>query len=262
MKVKGLKFSILLLFFVVAFLFAQDTVSAQREGSVIAPGATVKMVQSGFIFTEGPAADAEGNAHVVGWTYHDTPRLLILKYDPAGDLIWERGGDEIEQSSARAIAVDSAGEVAVALDPRVGLVVDPEEGVDGVVVGGREGVLGGEAVLDGDDEGGDLGGHANAGGVEEGGGGAEEDETASVVAKDDGEARVVVVAGEVESEGGVVGWVEGDVLGEDWWVSFAGGGGGQSGNRTGEAGDGSVLVWYDAECFVWIHGGFFFFFFK
>ena len=39
MKVNGLKFSILLVFFVVAFIFALGTIGAQMEGSVMASDA-------------------------------------------------------------------------------------------------------------------------------------------------------------------------------------------------------------------------------
>jgi gluconolactonase len=51
------------------------TISAERSSGIIAPGATIKKVQSGFTFTEGPAADTEGNIY-----FTDIPNEKIFKW--------------------------------------------------------------------------------------------------------------------------------------------------------------------------------------
>lgn len=106
---------------------------------------------------------------------------------------------ERDVAAGAAAHEEAPGEVGVGGEPWIcagegleGLVPEPEEGVEGVVVGGREAVLRGEAVLDGEGDGGELGGEVGAGEVEEGGGGAEEDEAAAVEVEDDG---VLVVVG-------------------------------------------------------------------
>lgn len=85
---------------------------------------------------------------------------------------------------------EATGEVDPGGEPWIGgglgLGSEPEKSVDGVVVGGGETVFGSEAVVDGEDEGGDLGGEGGAGVLEEGGGCAEEDEAAAVEIEDDG----------------------------------------------------------------------------
>ena len=51
------------------------------ETSVLAPGAKVEQLAADCKFTEGPAADAEGNVY-----FTDQPNDRILKYDTAGQL--------------------------------------------------------------------------------------------------------------------------------------------------------------------------------
>jgi gluconolactonase len=48
---------------IIFFIFTGRAIMAQEGAGLIAPGATVNKVQSGFTFTEGPAADAEGNVY-------------------------------------------------------------------------------------------------------------------------------------------------------------------------------------------------------
>jgi gluconolactonase len=52
-----------------------------QESVVIAPGAKVTRLSGGFIFTEGPAADAEGSVY-----FTDQPNDRIVKWDTAGKL--------------------------------------------------------------------------------------------------------------------------------------------------------------------------------
>jgi gluconolactonase len=60
----------------VFILFPIHSASCEEKGSgLIAPGAVLKKIQSGFTFTEGPAADAEGNIYFV-----DIPSERILKW--------------------------------------------------------------------------------------------------------------------------------------------------------------------------------------
>jgi gluconolactonase len=53
----------------------------QPDSAIIAPGATVQKLADGFSFTEGPAADAEGNIY-----FTDQPNDRILKWDTSGKL--------------------------------------------------------------------------------------------------------------------------------------------------------------------------------
>ena len=73
-----IKISLLSLFVAVmitAFTFTGRAIMAQEGAGLIAPGATVKKVQSGFTFTEGPAADAEGDVY-----FTDIPAERIYKW--------------------------------------------------------------------------------------------------------------------------------------------------------------------------------------
>lgn len=65
-----------ILFIFALILIMNNSASCKEKGSgLIAPGAVVKKVQSGFTFTEGPAADADGNIYFV-----DIPSERILKW--------------------------------------------------------------------------------------------------------------------------------------------------------------------------------------
>jgi gluconolactonase len=59
----------------VFFLLIGMNVYSQKEESIIAPGATVQMVSGGFIFTEGPAVDKDGNVY-----FTDQPNDRIWKW--------------------------------------------------------------------------------------------------------------------------------------------------------------------------------------
>ena len=54
---------------------------AAPEGGVSAPGAKLQRLADGFAFTEGPAADADGNVY-----FTDQPNDRILKWDTDGKL--------------------------------------------------------------------------------------------------------------------------------------------------------------------------------
>ena len=57
------------------------TAALAAEGGIIAPGATVQKLADGFKFTEGPAADVEGNV-----LFTDQPNDRILKWSTDGKL--------------------------------------------------------------------------------------------------------------------------------------------------------------------------------
>jgi len=75
----GIKSSFSSLFFMVVFIVFLTSnvvgIRAQEGADLIASGATLKKVQSGFAFTEGPAADAEGNVY-----FSDIPSERIYKW--------------------------------------------------------------------------------------------------------------------------------------------------------------------------------------
>jgi len=141
----------------------------------------------------------------------------------------------VRDVGARALPAQvQAGEVGVARDPRVagggggsevGVGDDPGKGVPGVSVGSGDGVLGGEAVLDGDDEGGGEAGEGVEVGVEDGVEGGADAEAAAVVVDENGELGVAVAvaeAREVEARGDVGG--DDDVPGGDAGGGVRGGG--------------------------------------
>jgi gluconolactonase len=67
----------LLPFVAAALLCAVSTTgSAVKELDVVAPGAEVKQLATGFSFTEGPAADKSGDVY-----FSDIPNTNINKYD-------------------------------------------------------------------------------------------------------------------------------------------------------------------------------------
>jgi gluconolactonase len=64
-----------------AFSLGPVVAARRQPASVLAPGATVEKVAGNFIFTEGPAADAQGNLFFV-----DQDNNRIMEYDTSGRL--------------------------------------------------------------------------------------------------------------------------------------------------------------------------------
>jgi gluconolactonase len=62
-------------------LFAVSTASGQNGKSIIAQGAKVEKLADGFLFTEGPAADKQGNIY-----FTDQPNDRIMKWSTDGKL--------------------------------------------------------------------------------------------------------------------------------------------------------------------------------
>ena len=64
-----------------ALLTTIFTAAGQENKSIIAPGAKVEMLADGFLFTEGPAVDAQGNVF-----FTDQPNNRIMKWSTDGKL--------------------------------------------------------------------------------------------------------------------------------------------------------------------------------
>ena len=67
--------------FFMLFLGLVFSASAQENKSVIAQGATVEKLADGFLFTEGPAVDRQGNVY-----FTDQPNDRIMKWSVDGEL--------------------------------------------------------------------------------------------------------------------------------------------------------------------------------
>lgn len=117
--------------------------------SLVAPGASVVKLADGFLFTEGPAADAEGNVY-----FSDIPNDRIHRYDLEGTLsVFLEGGGAggsnglffdaegqllaCQMQARRVVSIGPDGAIRVVADAYAGrplnqtndLWVDPEGGV-------------------------------------------------------------------------------------------------------------------------------------
>jgi gluconolactonase len=96
--------SVFLFMFIIATCLAFNNTLAARKSSLVKPGASMKLVQSGFQGAEGPAVDADGNVYfsdaflglIYKWTWKDgkvalykekTGKALGLAFDFKGFLI-------------------------------------------------------------------------------------------------------------------------------------------------------------------------------
>jgi gluconolactonase len=139
-----------IIFLAIIFLisFVAFSFSAGKSSGLVAPGATLKEVQSGFNGTEGPATDAEGNVwftEVFGqkidkWTWKDgivtlyrenTGKANGMMFDAKGNLII------CEMGNGRVTRDDLKGNVTVIADSLNGkkmrmpndLWIDPKGGI-------------------------------------------------------------------------------------------------------------------------------------
>lgn len=115
-----------------AWLLMRATASpaaADGEG-VVAEGAAPVLVQDGFMFTEGPACDAEGNvlfsdvraSRIYRWSLdgeialfrEETGRANGLFFDPDGNLV------ACEMGNGRVVSIDPQGELTVVADEYAG----------------------------------------------------------------------------------------------------------------------------------------------
>lgn len=148
MNKKGLQSSILLVVIVTAFIFDPGTIGAQEGNSVIAPGAAVKMVQSGFIFTEGPAANAGGDIYftdvrgerIYRWSCKDgSISIYREETGKANGLMFDQKGRLVvcEMGNNRVTLDDMKGTITVLADSYKGkrlnnpndLWIDPKGGI-------------------------------------------------------------------------------------------------------------------------------------
>ncbi len=134
---------------ILAVCLAMACASAQTSAptGIIAPGAEVEMVQSGYVFLEGPAADAEGNLF---FSDPQSSKDYKLSLDGTIELVRENtnmanghyfaaNGDlvQCETLKRRLIAVTPAGEIKVLADKFDGkkfnntndLWIDPRGGI-------------------------------------------------------------------------------------------------------------------------------------
>ena len=135
-------------------------------GDVVAPGAAVVKVADGFQFTEGPAADAEGNLfftdipnnRIHRWSVEGQLSVFRENSGGANGLYFDRDGSLLacEGGNGRLVSIDRQGSVTVLVDAYEGkrlnkpndLWLDPAGGVyfSDPVYGGSPIVQGGEHV--------------------------------------------------------------------------------------------------------------------
>jgi gluconolactonase len=141
-------FSSLFLMIVAVLISNSHAISAEMDSGLIAPDANVKKVQSGFTFTEGPAAGAEGNVYftdipnqkVFKWSYSDGSIALYRQESgQANGLMFNGEGNLIicEMANKRVTLDDMKGNIAVLADHYKGeelhmpndLWIDPRGGI-------------------------------------------------------------------------------------------------------------------------------------
>jgi gluconolactonase len=116
----------LMVFLVVAAVVGCGKEAAAEEPSVVAAGAEVKKLAGGFVFTEGPAADAEGNIF-----FTDIPNNRIHKRSLEGKLstfrentgganglFFDKAGNLLacEMGNGRLVSIDMEGKLTVLAD--------------------------------------------------------------------------------------------------------------------------------------------------
>ena len=134
-------------FTVVLIVAATVGVCSAQKGNIVAAGAEVKKLAGDFKFTEGPAADAQGNVY-----FSDIPNNRILKWSVDGKLstflensgganglYFDRDGNLIacQGEARRLVSISPRGEVTVLADKYEGkkfnspndLWIDPKGGV-------------------------------------------------------------------------------------------------------------------------------------
>ncbi len=120
-------FSSLFLIIVAVLVSNSHAISTEMDSGLIAPDAKVKKVQSGFTFTEGPAADAEGNIYftdipnqkIFKWSYKDGSITLYRQESgQANGLMFNKGGNLIicEMANKRVALDDMKGNITVLAD--------------------------------------------------------------------------------------------------------------------------------------------------
>jgi gluconolactonase len=127
MAVKKSLLLFLLVIIMAVLIFCSPAISDEKGSDIIAPGATIKKVQSGFTFTEGPAADAEGNIYftdiptekIFKWSYKDGSITLYREgTGQANGLMFDGKGQLIvcEMGNNRVTLDDLKGNISVLAD--------------------------------------------------------------------------------------------------------------------------------------------------
>jgi gluconolactonase len=113
-------------------LFVSMAAARAGERGVVAPGATVEKLGDGYEFTEGPAADAEGNVF-----FTDQPNDRIIKWNTDGRL------ETVLQPCGRSngLCFDADGNLWACADEKNELWCIDSEGNETVVVHGYDGKL-------------------------------------------------------------------------------------------------------------------------
>lgn len=138
----------LLVILTITFLAGPSIISAQEKTGVIAHEATVKKVQSGFIFTEGPAANDEGDVYftdvrgsrIYKWSHkHGSISVYRENTGNANGLMFDQKGRLVvcEMGSQRVVMDDMKGNIAVLAETYKGkklnspndLWIDPKGGI-------------------------------------------------------------------------------------------------------------------------------------
>jgi len=118
---------VLLLFVVAAVGCREDTEEIVFDDlSVVAPGADVKKLAAGFIFTEGPAADAQGNIFfsdipnnkIHKWSLDGKLSTFLENSDGANGLYFDKDGNlfACQGSGRKLVSIDPSGNVTVLAD--------------------------------------------------------------------------------------------------------------------------------------------------
>ncbi|MBN1627518.1 MAG: SMP-30/gluconolactonase/LRE family protein [Deltaproteobacteria bacterium] len=133
---------------IIILIFCSCATSAEKTSGLIAPGAVLTKVQSGFNFTEGPAADAEGNVYFTDipnkriwkWTWKDGKISLYRENTgEANGLMFDAKGRMVvcEMGNSRVTLDDMKGNITVVADSWNGkkihmpndLWIDPKGGI-------------------------------------------------------------------------------------------------------------------------------------
>ena len=108
-------------------VWATSTMSAEPRPSVVAPGAKLTKAGDGYQFTEGPAADAQGDVY-----FSDIPASRTYKWSPDGKITLFRK----DTGNANGLAFDRAGNLFACEGGRGRVVsIDPQRRV--TVVAGQ-----------------------------------------------------------------------------------------------------------------------------
>lgn len=116
-----------LILFVMILFFCCCATGTEKTSVLIAPGAALKKVQSGFTFTEGPAADAQGNVYFTDipnqrihiWSWKDDKISVYKeKTGEANGLMFDAKGRLVicEMGNSRVTLDDMKGNTTVLAD--------------------------------------------------------------------------------------------------------------------------------------------------